>query len=364
MEQDAVTPKEEWVDQAQAVRSGEEIDVGKLGRFLAGHIPDMGAEITLRQFPSGFSNLTYLVETPSRQWVLRRSPIGANVDKGHDMGREFKVLKAVSSVFPLCPSPLVYTEDTDIIGAPFFVMEKTSGLILRRDLPKGMTLAPETATALCRSMVETLARIHTIDVEEAGLSFMGKPQGYVKRQVEGWCARYEKAKTPDAPDFKAAMAWLREKMPKDTPHPGIVHNDYKFDNLVLDPARPQVITGVLDWEMATWGDPLMDLGNSLAYWVEAGDPESMQPMRTLPTNLPGMMTRQELRRVYEVATGRSTEPFDFYYGFGLFRLAVIAQQIYYRYYHKITDNQRFGLLIFGVIGLEKAVHQLMETSDL
>ena len=351
--------KKRLEDQAGAVRRGEDIDAQRLLAFLTTHASHLGEELTIQQFPSGYSNLTYLIQARDQSFVLRRPPIGARVNKGHDMGREYRVLKAVHSVFPQCPAPLVYCESPDIIGAPFLVMEKRSGLILRKNLPQSMTLSPDQARQLCESMVETLAKIHAIKIKGSGLEFIGRPRGYVQRQVEGWCERYRRSMTPDAPDCQGIMDWLGEKMPPDTKAPALVHNDYKFDNLVLDPARPQCITGVLDWEMATWGDPLMDLGNSLAYWVQADDPPTMQAMRTLPTHLPGMMTRKEILTAYEKASGRSTKDFDFYYGFGLFRLAVIAQQIYYRFYHGLTDNPRFEKLIFAVQALETTLKRLI-----
>jgi aminoglycoside phosphotransferase (APT) family kinase protein len=296
--------------------------------------------------------------------VLRRPPIGAKVKAGHDMGREYKVLKALYPVFPYCPEPLAYTENTSIIGSPFFIMDKLSGIILRKNMPKELAFSKKQAKQLCTNLIDQLAKIHGIDVKKAGLDFIGKPDGYVQRQVEGWSKRYKKAKTDDAPDCELIMAWLKDIMPKDTDHPTIVHNDYKFDNVVLDPAQPEKIIGILDWEMTTQGDPLMDLGNSLAYWVEKDDPEEIQMLRTMPTNMPGALTRQEILDYYEKLTGRSTRQFDFYYCFGLFRLVVIAQQIYYRYFNKITDNKRFAMLIFVVIALEKAALKIIEISDL
>ena len=351
-------------DKAGTVRSGEEIDPAAVKAFLQANIRDLTGDIAITQFPSGFSNLTYLIDMGGRQMVLRRPPIGARVKAGHDMGREYKVLKALYPVFPYCPEPLAYTEDTSIIGSPFFIMEKLSGIILRRDLPKGLSFSIKQAGRLCRTLVDLQADIHAIDVKSAGLDFIGKPEGYVQRQIEGWTSRYRKAKTEDAPDCEAIIAWLKDKIPPDTDHPTIVHNDYKFDNVVLDPGRPEKIIGVLDWEMATCGDPLMDLGNSLAYWVEKNDPDDMQMMRTMPTNMEGALTRQEILDHYEKRTNRSTRQFDFYYCFGLFRLAVIAQQIYYRYFHKITNNKRFAKLIFAVTALEKTSLKVIESSDL
>ena len=241
-------------DSATHVRPGEEIDAHAVGVFLKSHINDLEGEVQIRQFPSGFSNLTYLITAGDRQMVLRRPPIGANIKSGHDMGREYRVLSALHPVFPRCPRPLVFTEDESLIGAPFFVMEKLSGIILRKDLPTGLSYSPNLARTLCENLVDALADIHAIDVKSAGLDFIGKPTGYVKRQVDGWSNRYRRAKTADAPDFEAVMAWLADKMPGDTKMPAMVHNDYKLDNLVLDPKNPEQITGILDWEMATHGE--------------------------------------------------------------------------------------------------------------
>ncbi len=351
-------------DKSCAVRSGEEIDSTAIKKFLLENITGLTGDISVTQFPSGFSNLTYMIDMGGRQMVLRRPPIGAKVKAGHDMGREYKVLKALYPVFPYCPEPFAYTEDTSIIGSPFFIMDKLSGIILRKEMPKELAFSEEQGKQLCINLVDQLADIHGIDVEKTGLDFIGKPTGYVKRQVEGWSRRYRKAKTKDAPDFEIIMAWLKDKMPNDTDHPSIVHNDYKFDNVVLDPGQPENIIGVLDWEMTTYGDPLMDLGNSLAYWVQKDDSDDLQMIRTMPTNIPGALTRQNILDYYEKKTGTNTRQFDFYYCFGLFRLAVIAQQIYYRYFHKITKNERFAMLIFAVAILEKTALKIIESSDL
>ncbi len=352
------------VDQATRIREGEEIDVPAMGEYLRTQIPDLSGEIEISQFPSGFSNLTYQIRAGERDMVLRRPPIGAKVDKGHDMEREFNVLKALHPVFPRCPRPLAYCDDTDVIGAPFFVMEKLSGIILRKDLPRGLDLSEAQARTVCENLTDTLVEIHSIDMDASGLAAIGKPNGYVQRQVTGWSGRYRKARTEDAPDCEALMAWLADNMPPDTDRPVMVHNDYKMDNLVLDPGQPEKITGILDWEMATYGDPLMDLGNSLAYWVQADDPEEMQMMRTMPTNLPGALTRQGIIDRYGEKTGRDVGDFDYYYCFGLFRLAVIAQQIYNRYFHGLTQNKRFAMLIFGVHALEKTAMNIVNGSKI
>jgi len=349
------------VDQATRIREGEEIEVQAVGPYLQKQIPGLTGDIEISQFPSGFSNLTYQIRVGDQEMVLRRPPIGAKVDKGHDMEREFNFLSALYPVFPRCPRPLAYCDDTSLIGAPFFVMEKLSGIILRKDLPPGLEVSKDQARILCENLTDTLVEIHSIDMETTGLSAMGKPKGYVQRQVEGWSGRYRKAKTEDAPDCEALMAWLADRMPDDTDSPVMVHNDYKMDNLVLDPGNPERITGILDWEMAAYGDPLMDLGNSLAYWIEAGDSEEMQMMRTMPTNLPGALTRQQIIDRYSEKTGRDLSDFDYYYCFGLFRLAVIAQQIYNRYFHGLTKNKRFAMLIFGVHALEKRAMYIIDS---
>ncbi|WDP87712.1 MAG: phosphotransferase family protein [Desulfobacter sp.] len=319
-------------------------------------------KMEISQFPSGFSNLTYMIRAGNREMVLRRPPIGAKVDKGHDMAREFNLLSALFPVFPRCPRPLAYCDDVSLIGAPFFVMEKLSGIILRKDLPPGLCFSPQGAGILCENFIDTLVEIHSIDMAATGLLSIGKPAGYVKRQVEGWSRRYQKAVTQDAPDCEFLMAWLARHMPEDTDSPVMVHNDYKLDNLVLDPDQPREITGILDWEMATYGDPLMDLGNSLAYWVEQDDPQEMQMMRTMPTHIPGALTRQQIIERYSQKTGRDVSQFDYYYCFGLFRLAVIAQQIYHRYFNGLTRNKRFAMLIFGVHALEKKALSIVENS--
>jgi len=352
------------IDKAGKIRSGEEIDTDSLKKFLHRKIKGLKGDIAITQFPGGFSNLTYMIEMGGRQMVLRRPPVNAKVKAGHDMGREYRVLKALYPVFPYCPEPFAYSEDTSIIGAPFFIMEKLSGIILRKSVPEELRFTDKNAKQLCINLVERLADIHSIDYKKTETHFPGKPDGYVKRQVEGWSSRYKKAKTEDAPGCELIMEWLKDKMPEDTACPAVVHNDYKFDNVVLDPGRPERITGILDWEMATCGDPLMDLGNSLAYWVEKNDPVDMQMMRIMPTDMPGALTRQEILDYYEKYTGRSTQNFDFYYCFGLFRLAVIAQQIYYRYYHRITAGKRFAILIHAVTALEKTAVRFIKSSCL
>ena len=354
----------DFTDQPRGVREGEELDAARVEAFLKRAVPGLDGPVAIRQFPSGYSNLTYLVTVGDRELVLRRPPFGTKAKTAHDMAREFRMLSALRPVFPYCPRPLAFSEDPDVMGCPFYVMERVPGIILRRDPPDGLTLSAAQARRLCERLVEVWAELHGSDARAIGLADVGRPAGYVRRQVEGWSGRYRDARTPDAPDFERVMAWLAARMPSDSDAPTLIHNDYKFDNVVLDPADPTRIVGVLDWEMATFGDPRMDLGSSLAYWVEAGDPDPLQTMRRLPTTLPGMMTRREVVEHYTRLTGRAVPAYDFYLCFGFFRLAVIAQQIYYRFFHGQTKDERFKLMIVAVHVLEETARKVIEKSTL
>ena len=354
----------DFTDKAAAIRNGESLDRKRVEIFLKDAIPGLSGELDIRQFPGGYSNLTYLLTIGNRELVLRRPPFGTKARSAHDMSREFRVLTALHPVFPYCPKPLAYSEDPALIGCPFYVMERLRGIILRKDLPGGLALTPLQAEKLCDRFLDVLVELHRVDYRAVGLESFGKPDGYIHRQVTGWSDRYRAARTEDAPDFEAVMAWIKEKKPVDTQRPSIIHNDYRLDNIVLDSFNPETIIGVLDWEMAAVGDPLMDLGNTLAYWVERDDPDERKEIRMMPTHLPGFPTRAELIRCYREKSGRSFEDFDFYYCFGMFRLAVIAQQIYYRYFHGQTQDKRFKLLIFVVHILERAARRVVETSKL
>jgi aminoglycoside phosphotransferase (APT) family kinase protein len=354
----------EFTDKPTTVRQGEELDLKVIEPFLKDSIPGLSGGIQVEQFPSGYSNLTYLIRLGDRDLVLRRPPFGRKAKTAHDMGREYRILKALYPVFPFCPKPLVYTEDASIMGCPFYVMERIKGIILRKTLPEGLEFSSDQMHSLCENLLDVHYKLHSIDYKAIGLEGFGKPEGYVRRQVEGWSERYRAARTPDAPQFETVMQWLHDKMPPDFPKPAVIHNDFKFDNVVLDPADPLKIVGVLDWEMATVGDPLMDLGCSLGYWVQSDDPPNFQAAGTQPTYLPGALKRDELVNRYAEKAGIRIDNFDFYFCFGLFRLAVIAQQIYYRFYHGQTKDERFNLLIMAVQVLEKQAIRTMEQSDL
>lgn len=352
------------LDQAGEVRGENTFDPAQILPFLKSRIADLkDGPLELKQFQGGASNLTYQISVNGREMILRRPPSGAKPKSGHDMGREFRVLTALHPHFP-CPRPLAYCEDESLIGATFYVMEKIQGVILRRDVPREISYSPEQARLLCTKLLDTQIRLHGLDYQAIGLSELGRPEGYVERQVSGWCERFAKARTDDVSGCENVMNWLKQHTPKDSPRPALIHNDYRFDNVVLDPRDKLSIIGVLDWEMCTLGDPLMDLGSSLAYWVQDGDSKPMQALRMQPSTLPGMLTRDEIVDYYSQKTGRAIGNYDFYYVFGMFRLAVIAQQIYYRWKLGQSKNPRYQAFGMFVTVLAQASEDVIQKSTL
>lgn len=335
-----------FIDEPAAVREGEQLDQAALERYLQEALPGLEGTIEIAQFPSGYSNLTYFLKAGDRELVLRRPPFGSKVKSAHDMGREFRVLSALHPIYPRAPKPLLFCDDPAIMGANFYVMERIRGIILRGKRPEGFDPAPEQTRACCDALIRNLAELHALDFAAAGLDALQKPGAYVERQVTGWIDRYYGSQTDEIPAMDQTAEWLRANYPEDT-GAALIHNDYKFDNIVLDPADPTRIIGVLDWEMATIGDPMMDLGTTLGYWLEAGDPQ-MGVVQCFLTMAPGAMTRQELAARYAELTGRPLSNIVFYYVFALFKLAVIVQQIYYRYKQGLTKDERFAPLIFMV----------------
>jgi len=296
-------------------------------------------EVTVKPFSGGVSNLTAQLKAGEKTLVVRRAPPGKKAATAHDMVREARVLKAVRPHFPMVAEVLHVEEDPDILGTCFFVMEHLDGHVPTSKLP--VKLDPDQAKALCENLVDLQADLHSVDLEATGLSNLGKPEGYVERQIQGWSKRYRDARTEDVPKAERVMEWLEKNRPEEA-GAALIHNDFKFDNVVLSPEDPTRIIGVLDWEMATIGDPLMDLGASLAYWVNRDDPPGLKAMKTQPTTVPGMMTRDEVVARYAERTGRTIEDFTFYYVYGLFRLAGIAQQIYQRYTLGQSKDPRFA----------------------
>lgn len=353
-----------FIDPSRAPRAGEELDLKVVRDFLGANIPGIDGDFVIEQFPSGYSNLTYLLRVGDMEMVLRRPPFGAkNIKAGHDMHREFRILSKLHLVYPPAPKPLAYTEDESIMGCPFYIMERKKGIILRKKPPKGLELSADTMRKISEATVDNLAAIHKIDYNEIGLGDFGKPDGFLKRQVEGWADRYERAQTDDIPEAYQAIKWCKENIP-DSPPATLIHNDYKFDNLVLDPNDPTKIIGVLDWEMSTIGDPLLDLGVMLSYWVQKNDPPDIQLSSTLCTNMDGVLTRRMVVDRYAEKSGREISNLPFYFAFALFKLSVIAQQIYYRFAKGFTKDERFKLLLPGVIILNRSAVKVIEKQTL
>jgi len=339
-------------DQPRAVRPGEELPTSQLANYLANHLPDARGDLVVRQFPSGHSNLTYSIQIGEQEFVLRRPPFGAKIKTAHDMAREHKILLHLRPVYRKVPRPLLYCEDESVIGAPFYVMERVAGVVLRAQPPAGLALTPARMRDLSMTCVDNLAAIHALDYQAAGLGDLGKPAGYVERQVRGWTERYANAKTDDIPEIERVATWLADHLPRES-GAALIHNDYKYDNLVLDPTDWS-IRAVLDWEMATIGDPLMDLGTTLGYWMEANDPAELRAIAFCLTTLPGNFTRAEIVERYARVSGRDVARIQFYYVYALFKIAVIVQQIYTRYRKGYSQDPRFANLIESVRVLGKA----------
>ena len=352
---------EEFIDRAKAVREGETLDTAALADWLQARpelgllAPGQGAEaVVVQQFPGGYSNLTYMLKLGDTEVVLRRPPFGNTVATGHDMSREHEVLSKLAPVYPLAPRPLAFCDDPAILGAPFYVMERRRGVIIRRQPPKGLSIDEDRARQLSTALIDGLAELHAIDWQAIGLGALGKPDGYARRQVEGWSRRWQQAKTDELPRLDAVAAWLAAELPTDADAigdggPALIHNDYKYDNVVLDLDGTEArIIAVLDWEMATVGSPLMDLGTTLGYWVDRDDDQRLQGLAFGPTNVPGSLTRAELVERYRVRSGRRVDRPLFYRVFGLFKIAVILQQIFARFRRGSTQDPRFAPLGYFV----------------
>ncbi len=334
------------IEGASAVRDEDAFDVEAVRAWLATQGTELVGDIAVQQFGGGASNLTYSLRTGDADLILRRPPVGKKAAGAHDMGREFRIQDGLKDAFGLVPSMVALCQDESVLGSEFYVMQRVDGIIPRRDFPPDVSLTPAQTRELCTNALDVLIDLHRVDVNTTPLASMNKGNGYVERQISGWSTRFRAAHTPDIGDYEDVMAWLDANKPADVAN-CMIHNDFRFDNLVLsadDPTRP---IAVLDWEMATVGDPLMDLGGTLAYWVQDDDEEFFRMFRRQPTNLPGMLARAEVVDYYCERTGRSVTPkqWRFYEVYGLFRLGVIAQQIYYRYFHKQTTNEAYA--IFG-----------------
>jgi aminoglycoside phosphotransferase (APT) family kinase protein len=315
------------------------------------------APMDVRQFPGGHSNLTYLIRFGSQELVLRRPPFGPVAPTAHDMPREFRILSLVHPVFPLAPRPYFICEDPRILGAPFYLMERRSGIVARRDVPPEIGEDLELRARISETMIDTLAALHAVDIQGSGIHRIGKPGGFVERQIRGWAGRWERARTAEVPEVNDLTQWLLQRIPE-SPGPTLVHNDFKLDNVMLAREDPSRAVAILDWEMCTVGDPLVDLGLLLCYWPQADDPEARKESISAVTTLPGWLTREELVRRYASRSGRDVSAIHFYEAFALFKVAVVVQQIYFRYQLGQTHDARFADFGGRAVGLLRAAWEL------
>lgn len=353
------------------IRSGEELNEANLAEFLREKLNVETDEIKISQFPGGSSNLTYCIRIGDAEYVLRRPPFGNQVKSAHDMAREFNVLEKLSKVYQPAPRPLIYSNDELIIGSEFYLMERRNGLIIRGKLSEppaaagGLNLenSQELRLKVVESFIENLVNLHLLDYKKIGLENLGKPEGYAQRQVEGWTKRYFNAKTDEHSELEKAIEWLNKNIPASS-GAALIHNDYKFDNVMLAPDDLTRIVAVLDWEMTTVGEPLMDLGSSLAYWMSKKEGDEMLSMPFNPKVLMENISRTELVEIYEEKSGAKVSDIVFYYVFGTFKLAVIAQQIYFRYAKGFTKDERFATFNHFVNSLGKIALNAIEKNTI
>ncbi|MCL6515941.1 phosphotransferase family protein [Alicyclobacillus sp.] len=324
------------------VRPGEAFDVEAVARYLAERVegwPEGPLEVV--QFPTGASNLTYLIQSGERIAVLRRPPLGPLPPKAHDMQRESAILARLHPVFPLAPRPLVFCDDPAVIGGPFYVMEYRPGVVLDTSFPDGVPSDADACRRISEAFVDALVQLHAVDPAASGLSAFGRPEGFLQRQVTGWIERYHRAKTDEIPEIDRLTRWLAANVPES--HAAtVIHNDYKLNNLIVARERPWEITAIVDWEMTTVGDPLFDLGVALSYWTQADDPEELRGILPTVTPAPGFFTRGQLIERYAAKSGRDVSGMEFYQVFAYFKLAVILQQIYVRWVRGQTQDPRFS----------------------
>ncbi len=345
------------------VREGEDFDADKVEDLLRERVEGLpDGDLEVRQFPSGASNLTYLLKVGDWEGVLRRPPLGPIPPKAHDMGRESGILSKLNAAYPLAPRPYFFTDDESIIGAPFYVMEKRSGVVVDDEFPPGAEPDEALRRGISRTVVDTLVELHAVDPGEAGLGDLGRPEGFLERQTQGWISRYDKAKTEEIEEVEPLTDWLEKNVPE-SPPPAVIHNDYKLNNLVLDPENLTEVRAVLDWEMTTVGDPLFDLAVSLSYWIEPDDSEDLKAVMPTVTGIPGFMTRKELIDRYAEESGRDLSEMHWYVVFGYFKLAGILQQIYARWKNGQTRDDRFATFGDRVRTLILHAETLSRTGD-
>lgn len=331
-------------------QSLEEINWNELEEFLKRKIPELADhQLTVKQFTAGYSNLTYLLSFGDNEMVLRRPPFGYIPPRAHDMKREFNILAKINPIFPLAPKPMIYESDPNIMDKHFYIMEKKHGVVLDDSIPECYHSQDNVGEQVSTTFINTLVQLHDIDYKQAGLDNVGKPEGYLKRQVEGWSKRYEQSKTDELPIIDDLVPWLLNNVPN-SPKPTIVHNDFKLNNMMFSASNPNKVVGIFDWEMCTIGDPLVDLGLAIAYWTELGDAETGL---TTVTDQPGFLSRLELINLYAKHSGRDVSNINYYVTFAFFKTAVVLQQLYYRWKIGELKDNRFEHLTIGIFNLLK-----------
>ena len=337
----------EFIDNPTKIREDEVLDNNSLTNYLSNFLDIDKSSFELLQFPSGFSNLTYLIRSNNKEYILRKPPIGAKIKSGHDMSREYKVLSALDKNYTKSPTPIHYCDDINIIGSDFYIMERIRGTVLRSNNYQKILTDKTKYKFIASEFVDTLVELHKLNIDKIGLAEFGRPEGYSSRQVQGWTKRYENSKTSDIPEINSVIKWLNENI-TESKYVSLIHNDFKYDNLVLDSNNLSVMS-VLDWEMCTTGDPFMDLGTSLAYWINKDDPDYMLEINLNITSNENNPKRGEILEMYSNRFSVQIENIVFYFVFGLFKIAVIVQQIYFRYKNGLTKDIRFKHLDLVVL---------------
>jgi len=340
-EREHSTGKETEVPELIAVREDERFDCDKLAAYLRGKLSGSEAELVVEQFAGGHANLTYLLRFGDVEYVLRRPPLGPVAATAHDMGREYRVLSVLHRGYAPAPRAFLHCDDPLIIGAPFFVMERRCGVVVRHAVPARFGGGADAAInrRISEVLIDALADLHGVDYAALGLAQLGKPDGFMRRQVDGWTARYERAATRVLPVVDEVSKWLRANLPT-TSQPTLIHNDWRLDNMMLDAADPGRVEAVFDWDMCTLGDPLADLGTLFSSWVQRGERTGAM-VATMPSDAPGFMTRREAVERYGRRRGVDVGNIAYYSAFGLFKMGVVLQQIYVRFHRGQTKDERF-----------------------
>ncbi|HUT47866.1 MAG TPA: phosphotransferase family protein [Alphaproteobacteria bacterium] len=342
------------------VRTDERFDPGPLEAWLREHLPGTDGAMSIAQFGGGHANLTYMIAfADGADYVVRRPPLGPVAPSAHDMEREHRVLAPLSKVFDKAPISYVFCADESVLGAPFHVMERRHGFVIRKEIPERFTGDPALNRRIGEMLVDTLADLHLVDANAAGLGDLGHPEGFVQRQLEGWTKRWHAAKDTDNAEIDAQIAWLAKGLPT-SGRVTLLHNDFKLDNVLVDNGDPGICVAVLDWDMCTRGDPLLDLGYLLNFWAQAGDPDGWASVTGMPSDQPGFLTRAQAIERYAARTGFDLGDVRWYHVFGVFKLAVIIQQIYIRYLRGQTKDERFAVFGERVRGLAEKGVVLME----